>query len=123
MGLSPRKPGRDSLIRSHLTCPPDGVHSTRSHAIAAIVEDSARQERGIIEAMLGTSLGARSQLALDRLEQFPIDDRLVLAGIVLSLVDDVADIDPVLQKIGQRSLGKRDSTPRRAIASPRHLGN
>src|SRR5262249_37363187 len=27
MGLSPRKPGRDSLIRSHLTCPPDGVHS------------------------------------------------------------------------------------------------
>src|SRR5215471_9766654 len=28
MGLSPRKPGRDSLIRSHLTCPPDGVHSS-----------------------------------------------------------------------------------------------
>jgi Trypsin-like peptidase domain len=27
MGLSPRKPGRDSLIRHHLTCPPQGVHS------------------------------------------------------------------------------------------------
>src|SRR5690242_21421513 len=27
MGLSPRKPGRDSLIRHHLTCPLPGVHS------------------------------------------------------------------------------------------------
>jgi len=27
MRLSPRKPGRDSLIRDHLTCPPQGVHS------------------------------------------------------------------------------------------------
>jgi len=26
-GLSPRKPGWDSLIRGHLTCPPGGVHS------------------------------------------------------------------------------------------------
>src|SRR6266699_3924299 len=28
MGLSPRKPGRNTLIRGHLTCPPDGLHST-----------------------------------------------------------------------------------------------
>src|SRR5437016_14646613 len=28
MGLSPRKPGRNSLIRHHLTCPLQGVHSS-----------------------------------------------------------------------------------------------
>src|SRR6266516_6310507 len=75
------------------------------HAIAAVIEDSARQQRGIIDPMLATSLGTRGQLALDRLEQFPVDDRRVLAGIVPPLVDDFADVNPVLEQIGQRSLG------------------
>src|SRR6266536_1312451 len=36
MGLSPRKPGRNSLIRGHLTCPPGGVHSIQCQSLAPL---------------------------------------------------------------------------------------
>src|SRR5437016_4707181 len=48
MGLSPRKPGRDSLIRHHLTCPLQGVHSSerpksanRRHSSASVRHSSS----------------------------------------------------------------------------------
>ncbi len=44
--------------------------------------------------MLATSLGTRRQVALDRPEEFPVEDRLVLARIMLTFMDDFADIDP-----------------------------
>src|SRR6516164_10082725 len=34
MRLSPRKPGRNSPIRDHLTCPPQGVHSNLLHCMS-----------------------------------------------------------------------------------------
>src|SRR5262249_59081845 len=50
------------------------------------------------------------------------NNRLVVAGIEPAFVDDFADIDPVLEQIGQRSLGERNAAPRCAVASARHLG-
>jgi hypothetical protein len=48
MGLSPRKPGRDSLIRGHLTCPPDGVHSTPYPGICHCPRSRVRDNSSVL---------------------------------------------------------------------------
>ncbi len=56
--------------------------------------------------MLDEILGAQR---LDRLEQVPIENGLMFAGIALTLMDDLAEIDAVSQEIGQGPLRERDA--------------
>jgi hypothetical protein len=58
---------------------------------------------------------------LDRVEELTIEDGWLLAGKNLTFEDDLADIEPVAQKIGERAAGKRDSSHDAAhpvLASP-----
>ena len=50
------------------------------------------------------------QLLLDRIEQGAVHNRWLLAGQDLTLVSDLADIEPVAQEIEQRSPLERDAT-------------
>ena len=50
--------------------------------------------------------GVAGKLRLDRIPQRPIDDRRVLARIGLSVVNDLAAIDPVLQYQVERAAGE-----------------
>ena len=50
------------------------------------------------------------QLLLDRIEQGAVNDRWLLAGQDLTLISDLADIEPVAQEIEQRSPLEWDAT-------------
>jgi len=50
------------------------------------------------------------QLLLDRIEQGAVNDRWLLAGQDLTLISDLADIEPVAQEIEQRSSLEWDAT-------------
>jgi hypothetical protein len=70
--------------------------------------------------------GVAGKLRLDRIPQRPIDDRRVLARIGLSVVNDLAAIDPVLQYQVERAAGEwlptrdaaRGAGPQLAVDSP-----
>lgn len=79
------------------------VCDCRRHPVAAIIDNPARQREGLagLEAASGSDLLRTGQCLLNRIEEITVDDGLVLAGEVLCLVDDLADIDPVAQEISQ----------------------
>ena len=83
------------------------------HSVAAIIEDAADQQ--------GLGFGARCfvmtvrcsfELGLDGLEQIAIDDGRLLARQNLALEDDLADVEPVAQEMGERATGERDAADR-----------
>ena len=82
---------------------------TRAHAVAAVIKDAscqkgyrARPRRAIAAALL-------HQLSLNGLEQVTIEDRRMLCWTDLALEDDLADIEPVAQEIGERASGEGDA--------------
>jgi hypothetical protein len=75
-----------------------------AHAVAAVIEDAARQQGG------GVRPGGRrpfrlDELSLNFLEQVTIEDRLMFCGTDLALEQDLADVEPVAQEIGERADG------------------
>ena len=50
------------------------------------------------------------KLLLDRIEQGAVHERWLLAGKDLTLISDLADIEPIAQEIEQRSPPERDAT-------------
>jgi hypothetical protein len=52
------------------------------------------------------------ELGLHRIEEITIEDGGLLAGEDLALEDDLADIEPIAQKMGERTAGKRDPANR-----------
>ncbi len=71
----------------------------RRHALSIAIHDQsgeqARRLRGLAEH---SGLPIAGQLHLDALPEFSIDDRLVLAGVDLALVRDLAAVDRILQQ-------------------------
>src|SRR5215207_590828 len=86
----------------------------RGHAVAAVVEDAAEQER--LGARAGAPLAAALlvELGLHGLEQRALEDRLVLAGMALGFVIDLAAVDPVAQKMGERAVAEGHAADHRA---------
>src|ERR1700726_3179855 len=61
--------------------------------------------------------GLGCEKLLNLIEDLPVDNGRVFAGEPLLLVTGLADVDPVLQKIGKGTIGERNS----AVKFP-HLG-
>src|SRR5262249_8388519 len=73
------------------------------HAIAAVVEDAAHQDRrGTFDAHPSCP-SVVGKLGLDSIEGGTIDDGRMLAGMGLTPVDHLADVEAVLEKMGQRA--------------------
>ena len=83
------------------------MRARRRHPIAAVIED-ATDEQGIGPgAGLPARLGLRGELGLNRLEQVPVDDRLMLSRIAAALMPDLTEVDPVPEEIGEGTLAER----------------
>lgn len=71
----------------------------RRHALSVAVDDQpgeqARRVRGLAER---SGLAVAGRLVLDALPEFSLDDRLVLAGVDLALVPDLAVVNRILQQ-------------------------
>src|SRR5215475_12211081 len=95
----------------------------RAHAVAAVIEDAARQQG--VGACPGCAITTvlRRELSLDGLEQVPIEDRGMLARADHTLEVDFADIEPVPQQIGERTSGEGDAAYRPPIREVADFGN
>ena len=62
------------------------------------------------------------QLLLDRIKQGALHDRRLLAGRDLALISDLADIEPVAQKVEQRPPLEWDATAGAASREQPGLG-
>src|SRR5258708_8004340 len=63
------------------------------------------------------------ELGLHRVKEITIEDGGLLAGEDLALEDDLADIEPIAQKMGERTAGKRDPANRAPAFERSHLGD
>ena len=52
------------------------------------------------------------ELGLHRVKEITIEDGGLLTGQNLALEDDLADVEPIAQKMGERTTGERDPANR-----------
>jgi Tripartite tricarboxylate transporter family receptor len=70
------------------------VRVRRAHAVAAVIEDAARQNGGrALEPNLPFD-GVGGELGLHGFEQVTVEDRLVFPAMQLAPIGDLADIEP-----------------------------
>src|SRR6516164_461590 len=70
----------------------------RCHPVAVVVKQHAGEQVRLVSACAGVARGGiGGKLLLNRIPQRLIDDRRVFAGVGLSLVNDLAPIETVLQ--------------------------
>src|SRR6516164_465862 len=94
-----------------------------SHPVATVIIDATDQQRfgfGPYERMSGALL---VELGLHRLKEITIEDGALLAWEDLALEDDLADIEPITQKMGERTAGKRDPADRAPALERSHFAD
>src|SRR6266853_6480705 len=69
------------------------------HPVAAIVENPPPQNGGRVRDVHMPFQGTFGQPGLDGVERGAVEDRLMLAGMDLATVDDVADVEAVLEEM------------------------
>jgi hypothetical protein len=90
----------------------------RRHPVAVAIEDQARQQARRLGAHRQGALSPiGGELLLDDLPKFWRDDRLVLAGVDLALVRDLAAVKPVLQHEIERAAREALAAGKRAAGS------
>src|SRR6266849_1481315 len=73
----------------------------RRHSVAAVVENAAHQNGGRVYDTHMPFPGIFGQPGLDGVERGAVEDRLMLAGMDLAPVRDVADVEAVLEEMRQ----------------------
>ena len=88
----------------------------RAHPIAAVVEEATSQKgrRASEPNMPGDGVGGA--LGLHGLEQVAAEGRLMLAAMHLTPIGDLADVELVLEQMGERSPAEADAAAPAAIA-------
>src|SRR3982075_2505323 len=95
----------------------------RAHSVATVVIDATDQQ--------GVGFGARGsvivhlviELGLHRVKKITIEDGWLLAGKHLTFEDDLADVEPVAQKMGERTAGEWDPADRAPSLERSPLGD
>src|SRR5260370_24987811 len=64
-----------------------------------------------------------AKLGLHRVKEITIQDGALLAGQDLALEDDLTNIEPIAQKMGERAAGERNSANRASGLERSHLGD
>src|SRR5947208_16898560 len=64
-----------------------------------------------------------AELGLHRVKEITIEDGGLLAGEDLVLEGDLADVEPIAQKMGERAAGKWDAADRAPGLERSHLGD
>lgn len=85
------------------------------HPVPAVVEYAAGEERVVVDAGVVAGLSSAGKRVLNRIEQVTLQNGLVLARKMQSLMDDLTDVDAVLQEVGEGAFRERDTTSRPAV--------
>jgi hypothetical protein len=89
-----------------------------AHAVAAVVEELAHQQRRRARPALNEGALLRGELGLDGFEQVAIEDRLMLSRAHVTAIEDLADVEAVVQQIGEGTPRERDAADGAAIRKP-----
>src|SRR6516165_2157000 len=94
-----------------------------SHPVATDVIDATDQQRFGFGPRNRVGVALLVELGLHRVKEITIEDGGLLAGEDLALEDDLADIEPIAQEVGERTAGERDPANRAPALERSHLGD
>src|SRR5881227_1629611 len=95
----------------------------RGHSVATVVIDATDQQGigfGACDRMI---VALVVELGLHRLKEITIEDGGLLAGEDLALEGDLADVEPIAQKMGERAAGEWDAANCAPGLERSHLGD
>src|SRR6266566_9871421 len=95
----------------------------RSHPIATVVIDATDEQGFGFPAFDRVIVALAVELCLHRLKEVTIEDGGLLAGQDLALEGDLADVEPIAQKMGESTAGEWDPTNRAPGLERSHLGD
>ena len=80
----------------------------RAHSVAPVVVDATDQERARFRPRGRVIVALLIELSLHRVKEITIENGGLLAGEDLALEDDLAEVEPIAQKMGERTAGEWD---------------
>src|SRR5207253_10579581 len=93
------------------------------HSVATVVIDATDQQGFRFGACDRVIVALVAELGLHRVKEITIDDGGLLAGEDLALEGDLADVEPVAQKMGERAAGEWNTADRATGLERSHLGD
>jgi hypothetical protein len=94
----------------------------RTHPVAAVIVDATGQNAGRTPEPNLASYRIGGELGLHCLEQVAVKDWLMLPGVSLAPIHDLADVESVLEEMPERADAEADAAPHTAIESGNRLG-
>jgi hypothetical protein len=95
----------------------------RGHSAATVVIDATDQQGIGFGACDRVIVALVVELGLRRVKEITIEDGWLLAGEDPALEDDLADVEPIAQKMGERAAGEWDAANRAPGLERTHLGD
>src|SRR5258708_30063215 len=93
------------------------------HSVATVVIDATDQQGVGFGACDRVIVALIVELGLHRVKEITIEDGGLLAEEDLALEGDLADVEPIAQKMGERAAGKWDSANCASGLEGSHLGD
>src|SRR5258707_2765077 len=93
------------------------------HSVATVVIDATDQQRFGFGPCDRVSVALLVELGLHRVKEITIEDGGLLAGEDLALEGDLADVEPIAQKIGEWAAGEWDAANRAPGLERSYLGD
>src|SRR5712691_13283662 len=93
------------------------------HSVATVVIDATDQQGIGFATCDRVSVALVVELGLHRVKEITIEDGVLLAGEDLALEGDLADVEPIAQKMGERATGEWDAANRAPGLERSHLGD
>src|SRR5207253_10349628 len=93
------------------------------HSVATVVIDATDQQGFRFGACDRVIVALVAELGLHSVKEITIEDGGLLAGEDLALEGDLADVEPIAQKMGQRAAGEWDAANRPPGLERSHLGD
>ena len=102
---------------------PSLASMARGHSVAMVVIDATDQQGVGFGACDRVIVALVVELGLHRVEEITIEDGWLLPGEYLALESDLADVEPIAQKMGERAAGEWDAADRAPSLERSHLGD
>src|SRR5436305_12333038 len=93
------------------------------HSVATVVIDATDQQGFRFGACSRVIVALVVELGLHRVKEITIEDGGLLAGEDLALEDDLAEVEAIAQKMGERAAGKWDPADCAAGLKGSHFGD
>src|SRR5262249_50989435 len=120
---TPRLPVQEGRRKVIAILDPSVAHMAWGHSVAPVVIDAADQHGFGFGACDRVVVALLIELGLHRVKEFTLEDGGLLAGQDLALEHDLADVEPIAQKMGERTSREGDPSDRSPGLERSHFGD